>query len=102
MLGEVYKIVEVLRDRIKCSGIISVSIIFGIDISNILYDMLPHKQPSLFFCMLPFFFLLSCLSAYGKRSFRKIQVCSDYANFVNIIMRYTTVSLLRACVLKIT
>lgn len=64
MWGEVYKIVEVLRDRIKCSGIISVSIIFGIDISNILYDMLPHKQPSLFFCMLPFFFpfkLFECL-----------------------------------------
>lgn len=40
----IYKIAEELHDRIKCSGIIiSVSIIFGVDIFNILYDMLSHK-----------------------------------------------------------
>lgn len=69
----IYKIAEVLRDGIKCSGIIiSISIGFGVDISNILYDMLPHKELSQVFLVFLLFFYFSSLSAYSKQSFGKI------------------------------
>lgn len=66
----IYKIAEVLRDGIKCSGIImSISVGFGVDFSNILYDM-SHKELSRDFFL--FLFYLSSLSAYSKQSFGEI------------------------------
>lgn len=67
----IYKIAEVLRDGTKYSGIIiSISIGFGVDSSNFLYDMLTHKELSQGFFSCLFFSILAhrvlTVKSFGK------------------------------------